>query len=116
MILALLLIIAIPGVYSLIWITHNCKDGSENCGYVYGLPFPKLTAYYTLLSLLLNSATLILLYIIVIFLFYYNVLLHEKISFSNQKAADHHSFVSGFNSSLISEADLMHALAPFGVE
>lgn len=115
MLLALLFIIAVPGVYTLVWVTRNCQSQPDYCDYAYGLPFPKLTAYYTLLSLLLNFATLIVFYIIVIFLFYYNVLLHEKISFSNQKAADHRSFVSGFNSSLIPESDLMNILAPFGV-
>lgn len=83
MLLALLIIILLPGVYSIVWIINNCGDGPSVCDNIYGIPFPRLSTYYSGLPLAINSITILALYVIVAFLFYWNVLIHEKIAYFN---------------------------------
>ena len=88
MLLAMLFVIVIPGIYSVVAILDNCRKDSSQCDYVYGIPFPRIATFYSTTSLALSAGTIIILYIIIAFLFYWNVLIHEKINYSNKKASD----------------------------
>lgn len=76
MLLALLFIVVFPGIYSLVEIEDGCEKNKIECSYIYGIPFPEMSAFYTIVSLSLNAGIMIIVYIIVGFLFYWNVLIH----------------------------------------
>lgn len=72
----MLLIIVIPGIYSVMSIIEDCSHDPQQCDYVYGIPFPRISTFYTTISLTLSACTIIILYILIAFLFYWNVLIH----------------------------------------
>lgn len=80
------------------------------------MAFPKLSVFYSPIFILLSALNIVAIYIVIAFLFYWNVLIHEKISYSNLKASDHHSFISGFDSEYLSEGDLRSFLYNYQIE
>lgn len=101
MLLCLLFMIVFPGIYSIVKIEIECQDSSGNCDYIYGVPIPKINAFYTEISLILNAVIILVQYIIITVLFYWNIFIHEKMRLLHKKASDEHVFLTGFDHTLI---------------
>jgi len=93
MMLALLFMTVFPGIYTLVQISSQCENSS--CDYIYGIPFPKLSAFYTNVTLFLNAGIIIVMYIIIGCLYYWNVFIHERMKRGNRNSYDTHVFMSG---------------------
>ncbi len=116
MLLSLLFMIVFPGIYSIVKISRECQDQKGNCDYIYGVPIPKLNAFYTEISLILNAAILLVQYIITAVLFYWNIFIHEKMRLLHKKASDEHVFLTGIDHSLVKPENIMDELRDYSIE
>ena len=115
MLLQLVFMIVFPGIYSIVQVVEYCRETSNNCVHVYGVPFPKISTFYTEISFILNIFIIISQFAVVGVIFYWNIFVHLKMQLYYKKASDTHSFLTGIDHTLVNEEQLLAELKDYNV-